>query len=317
MPTLREASERWRESRIDVEVQTSNMHHSAFARIFKIAPALPGRRINEITVDDVTALITALAAHPYKRETVRKTRTALAQCLDHHGVAPNPARDERVKLPRERKAHIPPPLAEHVERVANTVAREYVLPLLIIDECGPRVSELETCEIGDLDDHRRAIRVRWTFEKNDRYRHLELPEDLFEAIVATLPPREDRDLGAPLFSGLTDARLRMAITRACKATGTPHFSPHGLRRRRGSLHYKRTGSLAEVAELLGDSKRVAADHYVYALTDYREVTGPPCSHGRMPESQVRTAPGTAPDYTKRIDRMNNAPFHPGRLWRSV
>ena len=144
MPTLREASERWRESRIDVEVPTSNMHHSAFARIFKIAPALPGRRINEITVDDVTALITALAAHPYKRETVRKTRTALAQCLDHHGVAPNPARDERVKLPRERKAHIPPPLAEHVERVANTVAREYVLPLLIIDECGPRVNELAT-----------------------------------------------------------------------------------------------------------------------------------------------------------------------------
>ena len=30
-------------------------------------------------------------------------------------------------------------------------------------------------------------------------------------------------------------------------------------------------SLAEVAELLGDSTRVAADHYVYALTDYREV----------------------------------------------
>jgi integrase len=50
----------------------------------------------------------------------------------------------------------------------------------------------------------------------------------------------------------------MAITRACKATGTSHFSPHGLRRRRGSLHYKHTGSLAEVAELLGDSKRVAA-----------------------------------------------------------
>jgi hypothetical protein len=38
-----------------------------------------------------------------------------------------------------------------------------------------------------------------------------------------------------------------------------------------ALHYKRTGSLADVAELLGDSKRVAADHYVYALTDYREV----------------------------------------------
>jgi integrase len=63
----------------------------------------------------------------------------------------------------------------------------------------------------------------------------------------------------------------MAIARACKAGGVPHFSPDALRRRRGSLHYKRTGSLAEVAELLGDSKRVAADHYVYALVDYREV----------------------------------------------
>jgi len=70
---------------------------------------------------------------------------------------------------------------------------------------------------------------------------------------------------------LNDAALRTAITKACKATGTPHFSPHGLRRRRGSLHSKRTGSLAIVAELLGHSKRVAAEHYVYALTDYREV----------------------------------------------
>ena len=135
----------------------------------------------------------------------------------------------------------------------------------------PRVTELETAEVGDLDEHRRAIRVRWTYEKNERYRHLDLPDDLFAAILATLPPREDRDLGAPLFPELTDARLRMAITRACKATGTPHFSPHGLRHRRGSLHYKRTGSLAEVADPLGDSKRIAADHYVYALTDYREV----------------------------------------------
>ena len=34
---------------------------------------------------------------------------------------------------------------------------------------------------------------------------------------------------------------------------------------------QRTGSLAQVAELLADSKRVAAEHCVYALNDYREV----------------------------------------------
>jgi len=55
------------------------------------------------------------------------------------------------------------------------------------------------------------------------------------------------------------------------ASSRPLSTANGLRRRRGSLHYKRTGSLTDVATLLGDSKRVAADHHVYALTDYREV----------------------------------------------
>jgi integrase len=270
-PFLPDAAEAWRSSRVDVVEQTGNMHRSSFVRIFKVAPELRRRRVDELGAADVAQLVTKLVAAGYKRETIRKTRTALAQCLDFYEIEPNPARDQRVKLPKERRPHVPPPLAEHVERVADTIAAEYVLPLLIIEECGPRVRELETTQVGDVDEHRQAIRIRWTFEKNERYRHLELPDDLFAALLATLPPREDRDLEAPLFPDLTDARLRMAITRACRATGTPHFSPHGLRRRRGSLHYKRTGSLAEVAELLGDSKRVAADHYVYALTDYREV----------------------------------------------
>lgn len=81
------------------------------------------------------------------------------------------------------------------------MAREYVLPLLVIDECGPRVRELETATVGDLDEHRRAIRLRWTFEKNDRYRHLELPDDLFDALLATMPPREDREPETPLSAG--------------------------------------------------------------------------------------------------------------------
>jgi integrase len=270
-PTLAEAAETWRASRVDVDEQTANMHRSAFVRIFKMRPELGDRRIDELTVDDAAGLIAALTTAGYKRETIRKTRAALAMTLDHHRIEPNVARDERIRLPKERKAHVPPPLAEHVERIAERLPRHHVLPLLIIDETGPRVNELATAQVGDLDEHRKAIRIRWTVEKNERYRRLELPDDLFQALHATLPPREDRDLEAPLFPDLTDARLRTAITKACKTTGTPHFSPHGLRRRRGSLHYKRTGSLAEVAELLGDSKRVAADHYVYALTDYREV----------------------------------------------
>jgi hypothetical protein len=63
-----------------------------------------------------------------------------------------------------------------------------VLPLLIVDECGPRVNELATAKVGELDEHRRAIRVRSEAEKNERYQLRELPDDLFDALLATLPP---------------------------------------------------------------------------------------------------------------------------------
>jgi hypothetical protein len=130
------------------------------------------------------------------------------------------------------------------------------------------VNELATAEVGDLDEHRKAIRVRWTVEKNDRYRHLELPDDLFAAVLATLPPREDRQLDAPLPGAdrrpAADGDLEgvQGDRDAALLTARPPPPPFALQAHR---------SLAEVATLLGDSKRVAADHYVYALTDHTEV----------------------------------------------
>jgi len=233
--TLGDAAEAWRQSRIDVPEQTRNMHRSALGRTWKVAPALRSKRMDDITFADVAGLVAKLHSAGYKRETLRKTKTVLSQVLDFAGVDPNPARDDRVRLPHERKVRHPTPLAEHVEVVVSIVARQYVLPLLTIDAAGPRVSEIVLAEIRDLDEHRHAIRLREETTKEGEARYLDLPPELFKAIVATLPPREDRDPSAPIFPGLTDANLRMAITRACKASGTPHFSPHGLRRRRGSL----------------------------------------------------------------------------------
>ena len=270
-PRLDDAMDAWRESRIDVDEVTRTMHRVCCSRVFLVCPELRSRRIDTLDVEAMNALVAACVAEGYTRETIRKTRSAVAQVLDHYEVSPNPARDKRVKLPKEAKPHIPPPLADHVERVAETLPAKHVVPFLVLDACGPRVSELETAKVSDLDESLRAIRVRSEVEKNERYRHLALPDELFDALVASLPSREDRDPEAPLFPEFEDARVRTAIAKACAKIGVPHYSPHGLRRRRGSLVYKATGSLAEVAQFLGDSKRVASEHYVYALTDYREA----------------------------------------------
>jgi integrase len=50
---------------------------------------------------------------------------------------------------------------------------------------------------------------------------------------------------ARLFAGVTDARVRMAIIRACKAAGVPRFTPHDLRHRRVSLLHRQGRTWAE------------------------------------------------------------------------
>jgi integrase len=101
---------------------------------------------------------------------------------------------------------------------------------------------------------------------------VELPEALAGAIEAKLPPRDDRDVAAPLFPGVSADRLRTAIARACKAAGVPVFSPHDLRHRRISLLHRQGRSWAEIGRLVGQRKlSITADTYTHVLSDGREL----------------------------------------------
>ena len=134
--------------------------------------------------------------------------------------------------------------------------RHHLLPYLLIDWTGLRVGAIRGARVGDLDERRQALLARASIAKNRKPLWVGLHDVLFAAMVASMPPREDRDLAAPLVPGFSDASLRTSITRACRTTGTPHFSPHGLRKRRGSLLSKQGYTLAEIAERLGDTKVV-------------------------------------------------------------
>ena len=85
-------------------------------------------------------------------------------------------------------------------------------------------------------------------------------------------PRDDRDLEAPMFPGVTADRLRTAIARSCKAAGVPVFSPHDLRHRRISLLHRQGRSWAEIARFVGQRKlSVTADTYSHVMSDGAEV----------------------------------------------
>jgi integrase len=269
-PTLRAIAERWQASRVDVRESTTVQHRTALNRVL---PVLGARPVDGLMPADVADLVAALVQDGKARESIRKSVTALAMVLDFAGVSPNPARDRvQVRLPREEPEEPEPPSAEHVEAVAWLLPSAYRLGLLVLDATGARVGELEAARVGDLDENRQAWLVRAAVSKTRKARWIELPDELYAAVLDRLPPREDRDPAAPLFPGVTADRLRMAIGRACRDAGVPHFSPHALRHRRISLLHRQGRSWAEIGELVGQRSRiVTADRYTHALVDYREL----------------------------------------------
>jgi integrase len=278
-PTLAEAAERWRASRVDVTDGTAVGHRVQLKRVL---PLLGSRRIDEITAADVADLVAALHADGRKRETIRKSVAALAQVLDFAGVKENPARDRtRVRLPREERQEPTPPTADQIESVLSLMPPTYALAVIVLDATGMRVGELEEkgLRCGDLDEPNTRWRIRRAVEKGRRGRWVSLPPDLFAAVIATLPPREDRVAGRPVFPGLTQERLRTAIARACKASGTPTWSPHDLRHRRISLWHRQGETWALIGARVGQrSLSVTADTYTHVLLDDREL-----EHGLLAE----------------------------------
>jgi len=272
VPTLAEAAERWRASRVDVVDGTAVGHRVQLARVL---PLLGTRPVDQITPADVAELVATLHATGRKRETIRKSLGALAQVLDFAGVKDNPARDRvRVRLPRGEREEPSPPTAGQIEAVLPLMPPRYALALLVLDATGMRVGELEQkgLRCGDLDEPQNRWRIRRAVEKGRRGRWISLPPDLYAAVLATLPPREDRDPQQPVFPGLTQERLRTAIARACKASGTPTWSPHDLRHRRISLWHRQGETWALIGARVGQrSLSVTADTYTHVLLDDREL----------------------------------------------
>lgn len=259
--TLAEAAERWRASRIDITENTRNVHRKSLVHVLA---AFGGREPESIAPAEVAAWVGELAGR-YTPGYVRKIVDALAMVLDHHGIAPNPARDRRVRLPRDVREEIDPPEAEAVEAALGAMAPRYRLPVVVLDATGMRVGELEGLTWGDLDAAHDRWRVAREREKSGRGRWVPVPGELFAAVDALLP-REDRDLDARVFGWLKQANLRREIARACKATGTPMWSPHDLRHRRISLLHREGVSWAQIGEWLGQRDlATTANRYTHVI----------------------------------------------------
>lgn len=268
-PTFAEAAKRWQASRVDVAEATTIQHRTALNRVL---PVLGERRLDELGARELTDLIGAMHEQGLARESIRKSRTAIAMVFDHASVSPNPARDPSVKLPREEPEEVQPPSAEHVEAVLERIPTKHRLALLFLDWSGARVAAIDLTTVGDYDEPRRRVRLRAATTKTRRALWVELHPALAEAIEATLPHRRFRDPEARLFADSGADALRTAIAKACKAAGVSLWSPHDLRHRRISLLHLRGLPWARIGEFVGQRNlAVTANVYSHVLIDEREL----------------------------------------------
>jgi integrase len=247
---------------------TEAQHRSAVNRAL---PSLGKRRIDAITPQDVADLVAKLHADGKKRETVRKTVTALAMVFDHAGLTgpANPARDRlTVKLPREEPEEISPPTAAQLEVVYHLLPSKHRLGFLFLDWSGARVSAIDLTLVGDYDEQRRRVRLRAATTKTRKALWIELHPDLADAVETTIGPREDRDPDARLFASSGADALRTSIAKACRAACVPLFSPHDLRHRRISLLHLRGMPWARIGEQVGQRNlAVTANTYTHVIAD--------------------------------------------------
>jgi integrase len=252
-------AEAYRSSRVDYATETTknmNSHIKAMAVLDDRDPAT-------ISFSDVQEWITGLALKP---ASIRRYLATLRAILDFADIDPNPARDPRVKLPREESVVVDPPSASDVEAIIAHSPGRWRVGLRTLAATGMRVGEAHQLEWQDVDVAGSRFRIRNGKTAAAR-RWVAVPDDLMDEIVASTPP-DDRTTERRVFSGFTPDVAKNVMARACKAAGIVHRHPHDLRHRYASVQIARGVPVTEVAAALGHSRKsLTLDTYSHVLVD--------------------------------------------------
>ncbi len=262
--TVRELACQYLDTRIDASPATLQVYRQAFAHLGALGGLEPGA----VRVVDVQAWVISTAG-VLAAATVRKYLDAVRQVLDFADIHPNPARSRRVRLPAMPSGELNPPSTAHVAAILEFVPAKYRLQLRVLDWSGVRLGELQRLTWGDVDWREARLRIARgrTKGRTAGRRFVPLPTDLL-AEVGDLLPLEDRDPQQPIWPALSDQGLRLALARACKVAGVPHYSPHDLRHRYISLLVMAGTPLPLVREVVGHSRAsVTLDVYSHVLLD--------------------------------------------------
>ena len=185
-----------------------------------------------ITFADVQEWV---AGSGLKASSLRQYLSTLRAVLDYAGLTgeANPARDPRLRLPRQEHEIVEPPSALEVDAIISNVPKRWRLPLRVLEQTGMRVGELHQLEWHDVDVAGSRFRVR-NGKTSSARRWLAVPSWLMVEVQETCPP-DDRTAERKVFAGFTPDAAKNAMRKACENAGIAHFHPHDFRHRYASV----------------------------------------------------------------------------------
>jgi integrase len=273
--TLTEYAHAWLD-RQDVRPRTKEIYAWALER--HLLPRLGHRRLDQITVDDVGALIASMRQSGLKGWTITSALRPLSIILAHaarRGRIPlNPIsqleRGERPKHDDQRPKRILT-LEEMHALLAAADSEQYRCLLELLLTGGLRIGEALGLAVFDLDPPHALVQVecqlgrdgtRTPLKTEEAQRAIDIPPQLMHRLLDLVAPRGpffNRDtfvFASRSGSGLERKVAREALKRAVKASGigAPEPTLHDLRHSHASMLIAMDVPLVEVQRRLGHRK---------------------------------------------------------------
>jgi integrase len=287
--TLAEYAHAWLE-RQDVRPRTKEIYTWALER--HLLPRLGHRRLDQITVDDVAALIAAMRQSGLKGWTITSALRPLSIILAHAArrgrIAVNPIsqleRGERPKHDDQRPKRILS-LEEMHALLSAADDEQYRCLLELLLTGGLRIGEALGLALSDLDPRHSLVRVecqlgrdgtRTPLKTEESQRAVDVPPELMRRLLQLAAARgRSLDPAALVFasrsgSGLERKVAREALKRSVRASGIapPEPTLHDLRHSHASMLIAMDIPVVDVQRRLGHRKpdttlRVYAHQWKY------------------------------------------------------
>ena len=156
---------------------------------------------------DCLDLVTNLVQRGLAPRTVKAYIDTLKLALDFAGVEPNPARDRRVKLPRQPAKQPRIPSRAHIQAIRTHLPQHLLIPFDTLEATGIRVGELNNLTWADLDTAESRARIAQGKTASAR-RWVQLPPQRSPTKSSHPAPRGHRH-GTPPVSHATRTNNRL------------------------------------------------------------------------------------------------------------